>query len=188
MGLLRIIHPELKFDRSKSQAKKNQIRLYSLIKELFPFVEVNWESRLQLENNTNARRPIELDIFIPSLSLGFEYQGIQHFRDTSRISISNAQKLRDTNKRKLCTLAGITLIEIPYWWSASTTNLAIEIRKVRSDLLKDFKIEEMKAPGILDICDFTETVQLPPSDLMNATMWDSTSPNALDSSNKSEVT
>ncbi len=30
---------------------------------------------------TNSNRPMQLDVFLPSLAMAFEYQGAQHFRD-----------------------------------------------------------------------------------------------------------
>lgn len=56
---------------------------------------------------------MELDIFIPQLSLGFEVHGNQHFKDTFNSSLS--QKTRDKQRREKCNNLGITLIEIPYW-------------------------------------------------------------------------
>ena len=60
---------------------------------------------------------MELDIFIPSLNLGFEFQGIQHYVNTNfhgrdQIKQSN----RDQSKRDACEKIGITLIDVPFWW------------------------------------------------------------------------
>ncbi len=60
---------------------------------------------------------IELDLFLPSLSLAFEYQGIQHYQDFFYFG-TNARNLeeKDHNKRAACEQANITLIAVPYWW------------------------------------------------------------------------
>ena len=38
---------------------------------------------------------------------------------------------RDQEKRKACEKAGITLIEIPYWWDDSIETLAETLKKHR---------------------------------------------------------
>jgi hypothetical protein len=50
------------------------------------------------------------------------------------------QKARDEEKKKQCRLAGIDLIEIPYWWDRSEQTLAATITKHRPDLLHIFQI------------------------------------------------
>lgn len=74
---------------------------------------------------------IELDVYVPSYRLAFEYQGmysslvfihwnegIQHFRIVYNQDNKELQDQlsRDQEKRILCEKAGITLIEVPYWW------------------------------------------------------------------------
>lgn len=60
---------------------------------------------------------LELDVFVPSLNLAFEYQGQQHFHPISLWGGSNGlQNLqeRDKRKAKLCAKNGISLIAIDY--------------------------------------------------------------------------
>lgn len=59
---------------------------------------------------------MELDIFIPSLNLGLEYHGEQHFQDVQYFGPKQQYTTRDTHKREACEAQGITLIEVPYWW------------------------------------------------------------------------
>ncbi|MVN22872.1 hypothetical protein [Mucilaginibacter arboris] len=85
--------------------------LYNIIKKLFPNNDIirhyrpSWLERL------------ELDIFIPKLSIGFEYQGQQHFHpvDTwgGKQALENLQE-RDKLKRELCLAINIRLIKIDY--------------------------------------------------------------------------
>ncbi|MGZ4861303.1 MAG: hypothetical protein ACXV2E_00715 [Halobacteriota archaeon] len=60
---------------------------------------------------------LELDVFVPSLNLAFEYQGQQHFHPVEVWGGSKAlQDLqeRDKRKAKLCVSHGIDLIAIEY--------------------------------------------------------------------------
>ncbi len=60
---------------------------------------------------------LELDIYIPSLKLAFEYQGQQHFHP---LRVWGGQKalqdlrVRDTRKAEICNNLGIKLITIDY--------------------------------------------------------------------------
>jgi len=60
---------------------------------------------------------LELDVFIPSLALAFEYQGEQHFHPVEvwggKAALEET-RVRDERKRVLCAEAEITLIEIDY--------------------------------------------------------------------------
>lgn len=60
---------------------------------------------------------LELDIFLPELNLGIEYQGQQHFYPIKawggEKSLFDLQ-LRDQKKRDLCSTFGIRLIEFDY--------------------------------------------------------------------------
>lgn len=61
---------------------------------------------------------LEIDCFNPSLKLGVEYNGKQHYSYTSffhrNVDASTNQKYRDELKRRMCRENGINLIEVPY--------------------------------------------------------------------------
>ncbi len=65
---------------------------------------------------------LELDGYNSSLSLAFEYQGLQHykyipfFHRTGEMDLKELQQ-RDVLKRERCAKAGVTLIEIPYMYT-----------------------------------------------------------------------
>lgn len=65
-----------------------------------------------------------LDIFIPSLSLAFEYDGEQHFHDRGGLRISQ-QRLRDRDeaKRVATKAMGISLVSVDYSWDGSSSHL-----------------------------------------------------------------
>jgi len=41
---------------------------------------------------------------------------------------------RDKEKKELCAGAGITLLDVPYWWDGSHGSLAATIHKARPDI------------------------------------------------------
>lgn len=60
---------------------------------------------------------LEIDIFLPDLNLGFEYQGQQHFHPIKAWGGTKALhgvQERDRKKRALCKTNNITLIEVDY--------------------------------------------------------------------------
>ena len=79
-------------------------------------------------------RRLEIDIFIPELKLGIEYQGEQHYKPVEQFGgkkALNRQKIRDKLKQELCQQAGYDLIEFRY-----DEELSIEL--IRTKLSKYF--------------------------------------------------
>lgn len=60
---------------------------------------------------------MELDIYLPSLSLAFEFQEKHHYMssDYTYQPLSYFTS-RDQVKQRLAQAKGITLITVPYWW------------------------------------------------------------------------
>ena len=71
----------------------------------------------------SSNRPMQLDVFIPSKNLAFEYQGKQHFEEVGIFSSAKSYQQRDEEKRTLCASNNIKLIEVPYWWNRSREEL-----------------------------------------------------------------
>jgi hypothetical protein len=85
--------------------------LFRIVNRMFESEEILHHHRPQwLEG-------LELDIYVPSLNLGFEYQGQQHFHPVDAWGGREAlklTKLRDQKKRDMCRTAGVKLVEIDY--------------------------------------------------------------------------
>jgi len=72
---------------------------------------------------------LELDIFIPDLRVGIEYQGIQHYEPTSHWGGEDAfhrLKIRDSRKKQLCRQASLNLIYFRY--DEDVSNQIVESR------------------------------------------------------------
>lgn len=63
---------------SKSQTK-SQNRLHQVILDIWPSISDIHINYLHPDMEFNSQRNVELDIYIPSLRIAFEYQGEQHF-------------------------------------------------------------------------------------------------------------
>jgi len=121
--LLSIYYPQHKWNQSEFRLKrdnlKSESRIYTLISNHFhQFYSI--EKRDILHNFFHSwpgesKKQVELDIYLPSLSLAFEYQGKHHYEDHFLYGRSRLFQTVDHEKQKLCQEAGIHLIQIPYW-------------------------------------------------------------------------
>lgn len=99
--------------KEKSPAKPNtrQAFVVSIVEEFFPFEKM-------LENFYIPGSRMSLDIFMPSLMIGFEIQGEQHdeyipfFHGNINKQKYVGQVKRDIKKANWCSINKITLIEI----------------------------------------------------------------------------
>lgn len=92
------------------RGSNNQRKLYYMLKELYPGMDIIYEYKLP-----NNQR---LDLFIPILGVAVEYDGEQHFNfiDSWHKDINGfiSQKKADSTKDKLLHDMGIKLVRIPY--------------------------------------------------------------------------
>ncbi len=73
---------------------KRQMYLYRMVKSIFPNDSVHL-------NYSPPSKRMELDIFVTSHSLAFEYQGPQHYHQSALHILSlKRQKSRDAEKRQ----------------------------------------------------------------------------------------
>jgi hypothetical protein len=78
---------------------------------------------------------MQLDIFVPKYSLGFEYQGQQHYFDVYPLPHNRVYVDRDQQKRIACKNAGVTLVEVPFWWDFELESLRATVHQIRPDLI-----------------------------------------------------
>ena len=108
----------MKIDSGVSVRWKKEFYLYSLVKRYYSDTIYQFRATW-LENQS-------LDIFIPSLNVGIEYQGIQHYESVDLFGGEDEfqkRKINDTKKREKCRENGIRLIEWPYTDKISVCNL-----------------------------------------------------------------
>ncbi|MGL5718445.1 MAG: hypothetical protein ACRCX2_35905 [Paraclostridium sp.] len=94
--------------------------LRAYVKRCFPKHKQLFNFREAGIVNPDTGFPLEIDIFLPELKIGFEFHGRQHKTDES-------QRNRDKHKRKQCKELGIKLFEI--WALTLTQNLYEKIKE-----------------------------------------------------------
>ena len=97
-------------DKIKRTVSYGNDKMISLLRNIFPYYTLKPEYHIG--------EKLRLDAFIKELNIGFEYDGIQHFRYTPQWHRTKAEfersKERDIRKNELCSLQNITLIRIKY--------------------------------------------------------------------------
>lgn len=89
----------------------SETMLYHIIKEIYPELDIIRHHR------PDWLEGLELDIYLPSKKLAFEYQGLQHFQAVEHWGGKaqlEIQKEHDRRKKKICEEKGIHLICINY--------------------------------------------------------------------------
>lgn len=66
-------------------------------------------------NKSKKGGQMELDGYNKEIGIAFEYNGKQHYYQSSFLPVDlNDQKIRDTEKERLCNIHGVILLKIPY--------------------------------------------------------------------------
>lgn len=91
---------------------KGAKQLLAIVQELFP------HQRVELEYNVALKGGLFIDIYLPGLKVGFEFDGQQHFEycehfHGNRDNFIKAKR-RDAEKDDLCEQQDITLIRVAY--------------------------------------------------------------------------
>lgn len=97
---------------------KSEAQLFSLISGLY--------SDAIYQYRTEWLGMQSLDVYIPSLSVGIEYQGIQHYKPIEHFGGQEhfeQQQSNDKKKKALCKKHGVKLIAWPYTEAITETNL-----------------------------------------------------------------
>lgn len=119
------IYKELLLSGKVNSKWKNEMDLFKLVSKYYP------DSMYQYRTDWLDRQ--SLDIFIPSLKIGIEYQGIQHYEPISFFGGEEAllyrQKLDDLKAEK-CKENGVRLIHWHYQDIITKRNLTNKINQV----------------------------------------------------------
>lgn len=111
-AILLKFYPDFKWGSSGnlSHPSKSQRILFTYIKKIFPnLLDIHLDYQHRAMHFDESGHWMELDVYIPSVQLAFEYQGELHYQKYAKLD------KRDEQKRRACEAEGITLIEIPYW-------------------------------------------------------------------------
>ena len=124
-SILRSHSPEIKWNFSiyTRSKKSKQFFLFTTLNQLYPnhiLLEEYIHPLLQFKSST----PVSFDVYIPSLNMGIEYQGEQHY-DEFQGCFAPFEITRDLDQQKLyhSCLHGIKLVCVPYWWDLSPASL-----------------------------------------------------------------
>lgn len=102
---------------------KNEYLLYFMFSVVFEDAQYQYRAKwLGLQS---------LDIYIPSLNVGIEYQGQQHYQPIDYFGGKeklNEQKERDLTKKKLCIENGVKLLEWKYDTEVNIENFNIFLK------------------------------------------------------------
>lgn len=110
---------------------KSEYNLYLLVKCYFS--DAIFQYKFQELGNQS------LDIYIPSLKIGIEYQGQQHYENIgffNQKTTFEQRKMLDNRKKEICSKNGITLIEWCYEDGINKFNLDLYLKKY-ANVLKD---------------------------------------------------
>lgn len=94
-------------------------------------------------------RGLELDVWIPQLKVGLEYQGIQHYEAQNHWGGEAALigvRERDNRKRQACEEHGIVLLEFRY--DKRLDDYSVYRRLLWAQLIRDVTIDEIDIPDI----------------------------------------
>ena len=98
-----------------------EMTILKMVKELLPNQKIVSHFRPDWLNR------LEIDIWIPEINTGIEYQGEQHYHPIEiwggEVGLKDLQ-IRDARKRKVCKERGVRLIEIKYDQAISKESLA----------------------------------------------------------------
>lgn len=89
----------------------SETRMYNIIKEIFPKEKIVFHYRSEWLCN------LEIDVYLPILKIGFEYQGKQHFEPVNFFGGKKKfdyQKANDIKKEKLCKDNDVKLYKVNY--------------------------------------------------------------------------
>lgn len=101
------------------QNYKKEIELLKYVNQIFPNNNVIHNKKI-ISTDINSKHNLQLDIYIPSKRLAFEYMGEQHYNPniyyylTKNNGSFEALNYRDKIKKRICKFNNISLIRVKY--------------------------------------------------------------------------
>lgn len=124
-NLLSAVFPEDEWEEKKfSRRDKRSEQRWLLIqlRKLLPGIEIV-EDFVHTGITRDSGSQIEIDVFIPSHQIGFEYNGKHHYSELTSFGSLEMYKHRDFEKVELCKKLNIELHVIPYLWNGTADDL-----------------------------------------------------------------
>ena len=130
-------HLDIRHGRKIGVGSRGQQFLFDIIRDLFPSEDIYANFPHPTIRFVNSNKKMELDIFIPSLKIAFEYQGAHHYKNILGNFLGELHQFqqRDVEKRKACEQEGVTLIEVPYWIRLKEGDIKALIVQRRPDVV-----------------------------------------------------
>eukprot|EP01124_Arcella_intermedia_P011301 TRINITY_DN17716_c0_g1_i1.p1 TRINITY_DN17716_c0_g1~~TRINITY_DN17716_c0_g1_i1.p1 ORF type:complete len:389 (-),score=91.79 TRINITY_DN17716_c0_g1_i1:11-1126(-) len=127
MKMLQFVFPDERWNTvgfSNKNKKSRQRWLLLKIKELYQN-EIIMEEYRPSQIRRVSGVSIELDIYLPTRKLAFEFHGEQHYGDLPKAGFTswNSRRYKDQEKFELCEANEIKLIIVPYWWDNQMESL-----------------------------------------------------------------
>eukprot|EP00026_Physarum_polycephalum_P001092 Phypoly_transcript_01093.p1 GENE.Phypoly_transcript_01093~~Phypoly_transcript_01093.p1 ORF type:complete len:1197 (+),score=192.21 Phypoly_transcript_01093:78-3668(+) len=122
-----------------TSAVTHQDLLRSCVSQLFVGENIVTNVRREAEIvNPSTGLFLELDIWIPSLKICFEFQDLHHYDTTwySQVPLASI-RFHDQFKNEHVQKRADTLVVVPFWWDGTSQSLASTINFHRPDLLAD---------------------------------------------------
>jgi hypothetical protein len=126
LNALKTIYPDYNWTKLLSVSEGHNHVWSLLSKWLKQSILINYKHP-QLEYS-KSKKLMELDVYIPSLKLA-----IEHYKEKLAVSLEEQVK-RDREKMLACQQIGISLVQVPYWWSNSANALLSTIKQFRPEL------------------------------------------------------
>eukprot|EP00026_Physarum_polycephalum_P002532 Phypoly_transcript_02539.p1 GENE.Phypoly_transcript_02539~~Phypoly_transcript_02539.p1 ORF type:complete len:901 (+),score=86.30 Phypoly_transcript_02539:60-2762(+) len=119
----------------------HQGHLEAVVTKLFRGEDIKLNALKEPFKNNKTGRSFELDIWIPSVQLGIEFQDAYHYSPIWYYQQSLSEiEARDYAKDRALHEQGATAVSVPCWWDLTQESLAASIQFVRPDLLQQHSL------------------------------------------------
>jgi len=140
-GLIKVLscayptHQWCKAKFSSRQKKSSQWYLYKVVQQVLPSQVDLIEEFVHPLMIRKSGIAMTFDIYVPTYSLVFEYNGVHHYANHYIFGDSTEYKERDDEKLFQCQSLGLTLVQVPYWWRRDTESIIALIYNNRPDII-----------------------------------------------------